>query len=147
MRKLAPFFGGIGRNSRGASAVEFALLAPVFFGLLFGVFEVGIYMQNYSAMRSLASDAARFAAVEYQKKNQVSATTIEDNVESMGISSPYFLRASQLTVDVTEVTPSIVNGARQFSMVITYDLPPIAGGITIDALTLTYSRPIFVLNS
>ena len=54
-------------NERGASAVEFALLAPVFISLMLGVVEVGMYMQNYSAVRSLASDASRFAAVEYQK--------------------------------------------------------------------------------
>lgn len=135
------------RNSRAASAVEFALLAPVFFGLLFGVIEVGIYMQNYNAVRSLASDAARFAAVEYQKNNQVSATTIENNIQSMGVSAPYFLQASQLTVSVTEVTPSTVDGARQFTLNLSYALPELIGGIKVDALTLTHSRPMFVLKT
>ena len=133
------------RSSRAASAVEFALLAPVFFGLLFGVMQIGIYMQNYNAVRSLASDAARFATVEYQKNNKVSATTIRDNITSMGVSAPYFLHASQLTVTVTEVTPSSVSGSRQFNLNLTYALPSLLGGIKIDALTLTHSRPMFVL--
>jgi len=125
--------------------VEFALLAPFFLGLLFGVIEIGVYMQNYNAIRSLASDAARFAAVEYQKKNQISETTIADNVEAMGIGAPYFLNADQLEIDVTPVTPSSVNGARQFALTITYERPQLVGGISLDALTLTYSRPVFVL--
>lgn len=133
------------RNSQAASAVEFALLAPVFFGLLFAVFQVGIYMQNYNAVRSLASDAARFAMVEYQKNNTMSATTMQDNIESMAVSAPYSLHSSQLTVAVTEITPSSVNGSREFDLDITYVLPTLLGGIKIDALTLTHSRPMFVL--
>ncbi len=135
------------RNSRAASAIEFALLAPLFFGLLFGVMAIGIYMQNYNAVRSLATDASRFTTVEYQKNNQVSATTIENNVQSMGVSAPYFLQASQLTVQVTEVTPSSVNGARQFTLNLSYALPQLVGGIKVDAFTLQHSRPIFVLKT
>ena len=135
------------RDRRAASAVEFALLAPVFFALLFGVVAVGVYMQNYNAIRSLANEAARFAAVEYQKNNAISATTMEDNITALGLSSPYFLNQSQLAVTVTEVNPSRVNGAREFDMDIKYALPDIASGIAIDNIELTYSRPLFVLKT
>ena len=30
------------RNQRGSAAIEFALVAPMFFGLLFAIFEIGI---------------------------------------------------------------------------------------------------------
>ncbi len=141
----AAYFKRIWHNSRAASAVEFALLAPVFFGLLFGVVQVGVYMQNYNAVRSLATDAARFAAVEYQKNNKVSTTTMENNIESLGVSAPYFLNSDNLTVQMTEVSPSSVNGARQFTLNLTYALPQLTGGIAIQAFTLTHSRPVFVL--
>lgn len=134
-------------NDRAASALEFALLAPVFFALLFGVVAVGIYTQNYNAIRSLASDASRFTTVEYEKNNRMSATTIEDNIQSMAVSSPYFLNANNLQVEVTPVDPSRVAGASEFSMNITYQLPAIFGGIAIDNLAISYSRPIFVLNT
>lgn len=133
-------------SQRGASAVEFALLAPVFIALMFGVVEVGVYMQNYNAVRSLASDAARFAAVEYQKNNVVSEGTLEANIQAMGIESPYNLNNALLVVDVNEVTPSRVNGAREFDLDITYSLPDFIGGTKIDNITLTYSRPLFVLD-
>ena len=135
----------VSRNERGSSAVEFALLAPVFFALMFGVVEVGIYMQNYNAVRSLAADAARFAAVEYQKNNKVSEATLEANIQSMGLGAPYSLSSSRLTVVVDEITPSPVNGARQFDLTVTYDLPDIIGGTSIDDITLNHSRQIFVL--
>jgi Flp pilus assembly protein TadG len=141
MRILKPLL----RNERGSSAVEFALLAPLFFALMFGVVEVGIYMQNYNAVKSLASDAARFAAVEYQKNNKITETTLEENIHSMGLGSPYLLSPDRLTVEVVEVTPSPVDGARQFTLTLTYDLPDFVGGTSVDDVTLDYSREIFVL--
>lgn len=141
------FLGRLSTSQRGASAVEFALLAPVFISLMLGVVEVGLYMQNYTAVRSLASDAARFAAVEYQKNNVITEDVLEANFQAMGIASPYNLMNSQLTVTVTEVTPARVNGAREFDLDIAYALPDIIGGTTIDNFTINYSRPLFVLNN
>jgi Flp pilus assembly protein TadG len=134
-------------SSDGASAVEFALLAPVFIALMIGVVEVGIYMQNYNAVRSLAGDAARFAAVEYQKNNVATESTLETNIQAMGVASPYNLNNDLLVVDVDEVIPSRVDGAREFDLDITYSLPDIIGGTTIDNITLNYSRPLFVLDN
>jgi Flp pilus assembly protein TadG len=112
---------------------------------MFGVVAVGVYMQNYNAIRSLASDASRFAAVEYQKNNQISASSLADNIAAMGVASPYFLNPNLLSVKVTQVNPSSVNGAYEFNLSISYALPDIIGGTSIDNITLNYSRPMFVL--
>ena len=133
-------------SERGSSVVEFALLAPVFLGLMLGVVEVGLYMQNHNAVRSLASDAARLAAVEYQKNNALSGATLASNIEAMGVASPYNLNDNQLTVTVTEVSPARVNGAREFDLDISYALPDVIHGITLDNFTIDYSRPLFVLD-
>lgn len=144
---MTSVFNRIVRDKGGASIIEFALLAPVFIGLLMGVVTVGLYMQNYNAVQSLATDAARFAAVEYQKNNDISETALEDNIRLMGTASPYHLISSRLTVDVVEDTsPSTaIPGARQFDLSVSYALPDIIGGISIDNVTLNYSRKIFVL--
>jgi len=142
---MTRFLQRLSRNERGASVIEFALLAPVFIGLMIGVVEVGLYMQNYNAVRSLGTDAARFAAVEYQKNNKISETTLEENIRTLAIASPYQLNGSRLTVEVDEITPSPVNGARQFELNLTYELADIMAGLTIDNISLTYSRQIFVL--
>ena len=146
MRTRDLSFRRLRRDSAGSSAVEFALLAPVFLGLMFGVVEVGVYMQNYNAVRTRAGDAARFATVQYQRNNQVSETTLEDNIAVMGIASPYNLDSNRLTVDVNEVTPSPVDGARQFDLDLSYALPDIIQGTSIDNITITYSRQMFVLD-
>src|SRR5271169_6177561 len=47
------------RNRRGSAAVEFALVAPVFFGLLFAIIETGIMFMAGQVLESVTQDAAR----------------------------------------------------------------------------------------
>ena len=130
-------------DATGGALIEFALLAPLFIAVL----QVGTYMQNYTAVRSLASDAARFAAVEYQKTNDVSPQVLEADIGAMGSASPYNLGSDRLHVDVEEVTPSDVDGSRKFDLDITYDVPSFISGAGFSALTLAYSRPLYVVNN
>jgi hypothetical protein len=138
-------FARLSKDRNGSSAVEFALLAPVFIALMMGVVEVGIYMQNFNAVRSLATESSRFAAVEYQKNNKMTVPTLETNIRSMAVQSPYNLSDDRLHVDIEEVTPSPIDGARQFNITLTYDLPDIVGGTSIDNISIDYSRQVFVL--
>jgi hypothetical protein len=50
------------RVSRGASAVEFAILAPVFFALVFGMFSGGILFYQRNNLVNAAREGARFGA-------------------------------------------------------------------------------------
>lgn len=51
------------RRQRGASLVEFAILAPLLILLLFGIIDFGWAMGNYNDVRHGAREAARLAAV------------------------------------------------------------------------------------
>ncbi|HEY6532018.1 MAG TPA: TadE/TadG family type IV pilus assembly protein [Acidimicrobiales bacterium] len=55
--------GGRFHGDDGAVLVEFALVMPVLFLLLFGVIEFGINLNDYQAVRQAARDAARSAVV------------------------------------------------------------------------------------
>lgn len=55
----ANIFRRFGRNSRASAAVEFALVAPVFFALLFAVIETAIMLFASQVLESVAQDAAR----------------------------------------------------------------------------------------
>ncbi len=52
------------RPDTGASAVEFALLAPVLFLVLFGIIDYGIWFADAISMRQAVRDAARQGSVE-----------------------------------------------------------------------------------
>jgi Flp pilus assembly protein TadG len=47
------------RNRRGSAAIEFALVAPVFFGLLFAILETALSFLASQVMESAAQDSAR----------------------------------------------------------------------------------------
>jgi Flp pilus assembly protein TadG len=55
-RKL---FRRFGRSRKGSTAVEFALVAPVFFGLLFAILETGIIFFADQYLETLTQDGAR----------------------------------------------------------------------------------------
>lgn len=50
------------RRERGAAAVEFALVAPVLFLLLFGIMDYGLYFADALSVRQAAGQGARLAA-------------------------------------------------------------------------------------
>jgi hypothetical protein len=51
------------RSERGASAVEFALVAPLLFGLLFGIVDYGLYFADVVTVQQGLGDAARSATL------------------------------------------------------------------------------------
>jgi hypothetical protein len=52
------------RDDTGASAVEFALVCPLLFLLLFGVLQYGLYFSDANSLRQGVREAARAAVVE-----------------------------------------------------------------------------------
>jgi Flp pilus assembly protein TadG len=49
-----------GRNRRGSAAVEFAVIAPVFFGLLFAIIETAIIFFAGQVLESITQSSARY---------------------------------------------------------------------------------------
>lgn len=60
---LRTFVAPCRRRSRGAAAVEFALVAPLLLLLLFGILSYGYMLSFRQAMSQAAGEAARSAAV------------------------------------------------------------------------------------
>ncbi len=54
-------------TSRGAAAVEFALLLPLLIGLIFGVVEAGWTLEQRHSVRADANDLARQAAINFSE--------------------------------------------------------------------------------
>jgi len=55
------------RDERGASAVEFALILPIFLMLLFGIIDFGYMINRGSMLNNAARDAAREASLNATK--------------------------------------------------------------------------------
>lgn len=59
----AGFISPFAADRRGAAAIEFAIIAPVLFAMLFGVFEIGRLMYEQSRAAAAAAAGVRAAAV------------------------------------------------------------------------------------
>jgi Flp pilus assembly pilin Flp len=138
------FCARLKRDRRGAVLVEFALLAPALLVLLLGVFQVGVHVQNYNAVRNLAADGARWAVVQYQRGNSLTTEQIECGVMARGRGPKFGLDADRLDVVVTEPATRIA-GVREMQVDITYAAPNFLGFAEIPALDINYERPIFLL--
>lgn len=135
----------IASDSKGAAVIEFALLAPMFFLLLLGVLQVGVYLQNYNAVQSLASDGARYVMVEYQKENSLSDEQIRTVLLGEAVNAPYMLDSDRLQITVDRTGASRVGGAVEIDLTLTYatsDFLP----IDMPGSTITYSRPVWVVS-
>ena len=53
------------RSTRGAAAVEFAIVAPLLFVLIFGIIEFGAILYNKSVITNASREGARYAATFY----------------------------------------------------------------------------------
>lgn len=63
----------------GATIIEFAIVAPVFFLLLFGILEYGLYMFHKIAIESIVMKAGREATLG--RSNSDGCSTSKDRVE------------------------------------------------------------------
>ena len=123
MRKLSAYHQ-FARDRSGAQAVEFAIIAPVLFAFMFGVFEVG--RLTFEKNRVTAAAAAGARAVTLYGGDDV--TNIEAAINSK---LPYTAR-----IDLTDTT---FGGQAFKQIVITYDfdflikLAPGMNGVTITA--------------
>ncbi|KWV44759.1 pilus assembly protein TadG [Bradyrhizobium macuxiense] len=59
------------RNRRGSAAVEFALIAPLFFGLLFAIIETAMIFFAGQVLETVAQDSARVIMTGQAQNGQV----------------------------------------------------------------------------
>jgi Flp pilus assembly protein TadG len=125
------------RDRSGAAIVEFAVLAPILFAMVFGVIQVGLQMWCYNSLRSIVADTARYTMVEYQKGNQITTDQIESKAIAVAVNSPYDFNIDRLgTVQADPVT--------EFNLTVSYTPPTALDFTGIRAPTLTITRPIYV---
>ncbi len=82
---------GLLRDERGAAAVEFAIVASIFFLLVFGIIDFGFGFHTWNGTANAAREGARRAAVDPVVGDIVARTT----------QSVDYLDPARLTVSVT----------------------------------------------
>jgi Flp pilus assembly protein TadG len=115
----------IWRDERGATALEFAILAPVFFLIIFGIIALGLLFWTQVGLQHGAEMAARCASINTTLCPNGNAVTNYAMQQALGLSLP----ASTFTYS----TPPPPCG-NQVSATYTFVFPDI---LNLSPLTLT----------
>ena len=112
------------RNRRGAAAVEFALVAPLFFGLLFAIIEVAMVFFASQVLETVTQDSARTIMTGQAQEGKYTQQTFKDDVVCPKISVMFDCK-NGIYVDVQSYpesrrspsptrSPPAFRGAQQF---------------------------------
>lgn len=102
------------KDQSGTSAVEFAIVAPIFIFLILGMIAYGIYFGAAHSVQQIAADAARtaIAGLDEAERQSLAQHFIEANADGYT-----FIEADKLAVQVAD-NP---HDANQFVVEVRYD--------------------------
>jgi Flp pilus assembly protein TadG len=135
------------RNRRGSAAVEFALVAPVFFALLFAIIETAIIFFAGQVLETITQNSARMVLTGQAQTAAYTQSQFHDYVCSQ---IPALFNCNNLYVDVqsypsgTFSSVSIstqIDASKNFINNMQYN-PGVAGQIVV--VRLFYQWPLFV---
>lgn len=109
-----PILRRFARSATGTSAVEFALLSPLYFVLMFGMAAYGIYFGAGHSVQQLAADAARVAVAGLSAQER---QTLATDYVVRNASTYAFVDGSRIAVEVAD-SPADPN---QFVIGLSYD--------------------------
>jgi Flp pilus assembly pilin Flp len=131
------------RDTRGAAMIEFAILGPIIIALLVGVLLMGLQLQSYNALKSIAYDVNRYTVVEYQKSNDMTTEQVRQIALATARSSPYLLSTDNFSVAAVEKDIGMT-GAKEIEVTMTYRPPALLGGLKIGMPKMSQVQAIIV---
>ncbi len=101
-------------RDRGAAAVEFALIAPLFFLVVFGGIELGLLARSYLSLEDVTRRAARVAAIQRDNENadQAILRTVQNRLDTLNgdLLRVVIFRADSLSTEFEDIAAACQNG-------------------------------------
>ena len=113
-RSIPPAFRLFARGECGASAIEFAITAPVFLFITFGMIAYAIYFGTAHSVQQIAADAARTAIVGMDETERQGLVT---QFITANASSYTFIEPAKVSFNVGDSALDI----NQLAVSISYD--------------------------
>lgn len=130
-------------SNAGSTIIEFAVLAPAIVTLFLGILQVGIWMQSYNALRSVAADTGRYTAVQYQKVNNISNIDMASWAYNRAVEH-YQFKSASISTDVTDAANQQITGVTEKTLSLTFSYKSYMSFIGLGDQSVTFRRPIFV---
>jgi Flp pilus assembly protein TadG len=98
------------RGQRGVTAIEFAILFPVFFAILYAIIQYGMIFAAQQTLTLAAEEGAR-AALQYQEASSTTAalTLRQDTAQQACLKSIGWLASVSSSITCVATTPSQTN--------------------------------------
>jgi Flp pilus assembly protein TadG len=119
---------------RGAAVVEFAIIAPIFFLLVFGMIEFGRMVMVQQILTNASREGARKAVLDGVSNGDVE-TTVEDYLTNASITGATVSVTTQAPTPPDIAESRIVTVSIPFSQVSWLPSPIFLGGKTLSAST------------
>ncbi len=132
------------KDCTGSAVVEFALLAPVIVVLMLGSLQMGMWMHGHNALRSLASETARHATIQYQKGSRIDNIAMANWARNRAASSAYGFQIANVSTSVIDDGTQTITGVTRKNLTLNYRMPSIMKIAGLGTIELTFTRPIFV---
>jgi Flp pilus assembly protein TadG len=120
----------------GATALEFALVAPVLIAMIFGIAQFGIIFFANAGLNNALAEGARLATL-YPRPTE---TQILDRIEA----KRWGLEKARLTVSPIDWGTSTSNGSAYARLSMSYSVPINAVFFELPPITLRESRRVYV---
>lgn len=137
MTRIGSLANIIGRDERGAAAIEFAIAVPVLVSMIWGIFQVGLLLEASAGMQHALGEGARFATLyvtntsdhrpsDTDIKARVNARIFKPGVGTFAVADP-------------------VDGAGFKTISVTYTMPMNFLFFTGPTVTMTQSKKVYVV--
>jgi Flp pilus assembly protein TadG len=124
-----------GRGDKGAALVEFAIIAPLVFALLLGMFTGGLAMSRKNSMTSAVREGARFGATLTE-----SATWADDTRSRALALSPDDLSTTQVCVRLVKAPSTVRRTSTGCTAAMIAAAPSVTGITAGDCAVLVWAR-------
>lgn len=134
---------GVRRDQRGQALVEFALIAPLLFVLIFGVIDFGRALDYYNQLTQLAGQGARAAAVNRNPDGTATSSaspfSIQQQLATNYTAQPELKKG--IVVCITQV-PQAVGDPVTVRASYKFNFLPLVGAVIgdVSGLTLTATQ-------
>ena len=134
-RKLDKVCRSYRKKRKGAAVVEFAIVAPVFFLMIFGMIEYGRMVMVQQVLTNASREGARQAVLDGSTTTQVS-TVVTDYLTSSSITGATVTVTPDPPGNAAFGDPVTVTVSVPFSQVSWLPSPMFLGGTTMSATTV-----------
>jgi Flp pilus assembly protein TadG len=149
MPRLNEVFRRFGASRKGSAAVEFALVAPLFFALLFAIVEVAMVFFATQILETGTQDTARLILTHQAQDQQMTSKQVHDDlcsrVQVLMSCGGVYLDVRAYPAGTAFTVPVLFDQAGNATNNFTYQ-PPGADSSSIVVVRAFYKWPLFVTN-